>query len=167
MIVTGSGDWGKAMAVLAGRDGYEIDDDRTRLDLDVVHGFLVTSYWATGIRRDAVALSIRRSDCYGLYAPDGAQAGMARVVTDGVRFAWLCDVFVLSAHRGRGLGRWLVATALAQLDEAGVSRIILGTSDAHDLYRAHGFTPFQDPGRMMERRTATPAWRDAMPPDGA
>ena len=155
------------MAVLAKRNGYEIDDDPSRLDLDVIHGFLVTSYWATGIRRDAVALSISRSDCYGLYASDGAQVGMTRVVTDSVRFAWLCDVFVLPTHRGRGLGRWLVAVSLKQLDEAGVSRVILGTADAHDLYRAYGFTAFEDPGRMMERRNPAPAWRENAPAEEA
>ena len=148
------------MAVLARRQGYQIDDDRLRLDRAVIHGFLVDAYWATGIRREAVDRSLDRSDCYGLYGPDGAQAGFARVVTDTVRFAWLCDVFVLPAHRGRGLGRWIVETALAELDALGVSRIILGTADAHGLYRGQGFAGLADPTRMMERLHADPVWRD-------
>ncbi len=151
------------MTVLARRGGYEIDDDRHRLDRDVIHRFLTASYWSTGIRRDAVDRSLARSDCYGLYGPDGQQAGFARVVTDAVRFALLCDVFVLPAHRGRGLGRWIVAAVLAELDSMGVSRVILGTADAHDLYRQQGFSGLADPGRMMERRHADPMWRDPAP----
>ena len=155
------------MAILAQRDDYEIDDDRSRLDRTVIHRFLIGTYWATGIRRDAVDRSLERSDCYGLYGPTGEQAGFARVVTDAVRFAWLCDVFVLPAHRGRGLGRWIVETALADLDAMGVSRIVLGTADAHGLYREQGFASLSEPERMMERRRADPVWRDPalMPAD--
>lgn len=148
------------MTILARRDGYEIDTDRSRLDRAAIHAFLVGTYWATGIRREALDRALDRSDCYGLYGSDGRQAAFARVVTDGVRFAWLCDVFVLPAYRGQGLGRWIVETALADLDALGVSRIILGTADAHGLYREHGFAGLADPDRMMERRHADPVWRD-------
>ena len=148
------------MAVLAQWDGYEIDDDRSRLDRVAIHQFLIGTYWATGIRREAVDRSLDRSDCYGMYGPDGRQVGFARVVGDAVRFAWLCDVFVLPSHRGRGLGRWIVETVLAELDAIGVSRIVLGTADAHGLYRDLGFAGLAEPERMMERRRSEPVWRD-------
>jgi GNAT superfamily N-acetyltransferase len=86
-------------------DGYEIDTEADRLDVDAVHRFLrEESYWSTGVPRDVVERSIEGSLCFGLYAPDGALAGFARAVTDGAVFAYLADVFVLDAHRGRGLG---------------------------------------------------------------
>ena len=148
------------MTILAKRDGYVIDDDRSRLDRAVIHRFLVGSYWATGIRREALDRSFVRSDCFGLYDPTGRQVGFARVVTDGVRIAWLGDVFVLPALRRRGLGQWIVETVMTWLDSIGVSRTFLGTADAHGLYLQHGFAALAEPDRLMERRHAEPAWRD-------
>jgi GNAT superfamily N-acetyltransferase len=87
----------------------------------------------------------------GLYAPDGAQAGFARAVTDGASFAWIADVFVLRDHRGRGLGRWLVETLLAAPRMEGLRLVLLGTADAHGLYERYGFTPV-DGARFMELR---------------
>jgi GNAT superfamily N-acetyltransferase len=130
-------------------DGYLISTDRSGLDVDAIWQFLRTSYWATGVAREVVEQSIENSLPFGMYAPDGAQAGFARVVTDRVRFAWLADVFVLDAHRGRGLGVWLVQTVVGHPDVEPV-RILLGTNDAHGLYERFGFRRI-DGGRMMER----------------
>ena len=33
--------------------------------------------------------------------------GFARLITDHVTFGYLTDVYVLSEHQGRGLGRWM------------------------------------------------------------
>ena len=132
---------------------YEISTDRARIDLDAVHLFLSESaYWALGVRRQAVVRSIDASLCFGLYAPAGAQAGFARVITDTVSHAYLADVFVLPEHRGRGLGVWLVQTALAHPDVEHVDRVLLGTRDAHSLYARFGFGPFEHPERWLERR---------------
>lgn len=132
------------------REGYRISTDPAQLDLDVVHGFLATSYWAAGIPRDVVARSIEASVPFGLYRGD-EQVGFARVVTDRATFAYLCDVFVVEAHRGRGLGRWLVATVLAHPDLRALRRWMLATWDAHGLYAGHGFTPLAKPETFMER----------------
>jgi GNAT superfamily N-acetyltransferase len=134
----------------ARRDGYAIAIDRDRLDLDVVHEFLSGSYWAKGVPRDVVERAVAHSLPFGLYAPDGGQAGFARVVTDYSTYAWLADVFVLEAHRGRGLGSWLVKTALEHPELAGVRRFMLATADAHALYARFGFVAADD-GRTMER----------------
>jgi GNAT superfamily N-acetyltransferase len=119
--------------------GYEISTDRDRLDLDVVHGFLRTAYWSPGVARETVERSIAHSLPFGLYAPDGAQAGFARVVSDFAVFAYLGDVFVLPEHRGRGLAVWLVQTVLAHPDLQTLRRFHLATSDAHSLYERFGF----------------------------
>lgn len=132
------------------RDGYRISTDPARLDLEAIWGFLRTSYWAAGVPRAVIERSIYNSLAFGLYGPRGEQAGFARAVTDRARFAWLSDVFVLDQHRGRGLGIWLVQSALAHPELAGV-RVVLGTSDAHTLYERFDFRPV-DPARMMERR---------------
>jgi GNAT superfamily N-acetyltransferase len=130
-------------------DGYTISTDPQRVDLDVVWGFLRTSYWSPGIDRETVGRGLANSIVFSLFDPQGAQGGFARVVTDHTRFAWLADVFVLDAHRGRHLGVWLVETVLSHPDLAGI-RMLLGTADAHGLYERFGFRAV-DATRMMER----------------
>jgi GNAT superfamily N-acetyltransferase len=131
------------------RGEYAISTDPGRLDLDVIHGFLVRSYWAEGRPRERVALSIAHSVPFGLHHATG-QVGFARVVTDYVVAAYLSDVFVLEAHRGRGLGKWLVETVLGTPELRAIRRWILGTRDAHALYRRFGFTD-PHPGVLLER----------------
>ena len=139
------------MPIIAARNGYEIDTDRGRLDLDAIHGFLKTAYWCEGIPRETVRRSIDHSLCFGLYSGNGGLAGFARAVTDHTTFAYLADVFVLPDHQGHGLGKWLVATVLAHPDLAGLRQLMLATRDAHGLYARFGFTTPQ-PGRLMEIR---------------
>jgi GNAT superfamily N-acetyltransferase len=133
------------------RDGYLISDERDRVDVEVTWGFLRTSYWSPGVPREVVERSIAGSLCLSLFAPDGEQAGFARVVTDRATFAWLADVFVLEPHRGRGLGVWLVSTVLEHPDLEGVRAVLLGTADAHELYTRFGFE-VPEYGRYMVRR---------------
>lgn len=121
------------------RGEYTISTDPGRLDLDVIHGFLTRSYWAEGRPRERVAQSIRHSLPFGVHHPSG-QVGFARVVTDHVVVAYLADVFVLEAHRGRGLGKWLVEVVLGVPELRAIRRWILGTRDAHGLYTRFGFT---------------------------
>jgi GNAT superfamily N-acetyltransferase len=133
------------------REGYGISTDPARLDRHAIWEFLRTSYWWPD---DAPASTVEKAIdnsalVFGLYDSSGEQAGFARVVTDRCRFAWLADVFVLAPHRGRGLGVWLVQTALEHPELRGV-RVVLGTADAHGLYERFGFRTV-DNGRMMER----------------
>jgi GNAT superfamily N-acetyltransferase len=135
--------------MLLSRDGYEIDDDPGRLDLDGIHAFLThDAYWSRGVTRDVLIRSIAGSLNFGLYG-DGVQLGFARVVTDRATFGWLCDVYVLPGHRGRGLAHWLVQTVLAHPDLRDVRRIMLATADAHAIYADCGFAPLVNPGRWM------------------
>jgi GNAT superfamily N-acetyltransferase len=130
-----------------------VSTDPARLDLDVVHGYLVGSYWARGVPREVVERSVDHSLVFGLYLGE-QQVGFARVVTDRATFAWLADVFVLEDHRGQGLGDWLVEVVTQHPDLRGLRRWALATADAHGLYARHGFTPLAAPERFMERRDA-------------
>jgi GNAT superfamily N-acetyltransferase len=133
--------------------GYEISTDATRLDRDLVHDFLSKdAYWARGIPRPVVDRCIDNSLCFGVYRGT-EQVGFARVVTDRAAIAYLGDVFIVAGHRGRGLGRWLVATVMAHPDLQGLRRFMLGTEDAHSLYEGFGFRPLAHPERMMEIAT--------------
>ena len=131
-------------------DGYELDDDRGRIDRAAVHRYLGDeSYWATHIPRDLVERSIENSLCFGAY-DGGAQVGFARVVTDRATFAYLADVYVLEEHRGQGLSKWLLETVLAHPELQGLRRFLLATRDAHGLYARSGFKPLANPARLME-----------------
>ena len=133
----------------AGEDAYEVSSDAACLDLDVVHGYLRESYWARGIPRAVVERSLRGSLCFGVYHR-GTQVGFARVISDRATFAYLADVFILPAHRGRGLSKRLLARIKAHPELQGLRRFMLGTRDAHGLYRQFGFAPPSDPSLWME-----------------
>ena len=133
-------------------DGFELDDDRDRIDRAAVHHYLCEeSYWAAGRLREVMDELIETAArVVGLYAPDGSQVGFARVVSDGHTVSYLADVYVLEEHRGRGLGVELVRFSV---DEGPFARTkwFLQTRDAHDLYRKFGFG---EPGdRVLDRRS--------------
>ena len=130
-------------------NGFEVSTDRARLDLPVIAGFLRGAYWSEGVPSEIVLRSIEHSLPFGLYDPDGAQAGFARVVSDRAVFAYLGDVFVLPAYRGRGLGVALVECVLAHPDLQGLRRWHLATADAHELYRRFGFAESASPELHM------------------
>ena len=134
------------------REEYIVSTEPSRIDLDVVHGFLSTCYWAEGIPREVVARSIEHALCFGLYHGD-RQIGFARVITDRATFAYLGDVFVLDAYRGRGLAAWLMEVVHAHPELQGLRRWVLLTRDAHALYRKTGYAALAKPERYMERWT--------------
>lgn len=129
--------------------GFVADDDPARIDLDVVHGFLRTSYWSPGVPREVLARAIEGSLNVGVYTSSGEQVGYARAVTDRATFAWIADVFVVPSHRGHGLGRFVVSTLLEHPDLRGLRRTMLATADAHELYRSYGFEDIADPSRLL------------------
>ncbi|WP_435106674.1 GNAT family N-acetyltransferase [Arhodomonas sp. AD133] len=132
-------------------NGYTISTDATRMDVDLVHAVLAESYWAAGIPRDVVARSIEHSLCFGVFTDAGEQVAFARAVTDYATFAYIGDVFVVAAHQGRGLGKWLMRTVMDDPRLQGLRRMLLATRDAHGLYEPLGFTPLADPEMFMER----------------
>jgi N-acetylglutamate synthase-like GNAT family acetyltransferase len=129
---------------------YEISTDTHRLDVEVIHNFLAEeSYWSPGIPRAIVERAIQNSLCFGVYH-GAAQVGFARVVTDKSTFALLADLFILSAHRGNGLSKWLMQCVIEHEDLQGLRRLLLLTSDAHGLYHQFGFKELGNPSRFME-----------------
>ena len=129
---------------------YEVSTDTDRLNVEVIHRFLAEdSYWSPGIPRSIVERGIENSLCFGVYHR-GAQVGFARIVTDKSTFALLADVFILKAHRGKGLSKWLMRCVVEHEDLQGLRRFLLLTSDAHGLYRQFGFKELGNPSRFME-----------------
>ena len=129
----------------------EISTDPARIDVDMVHRFLTTSYWAEGRSREVVERSIAHSISFGAYTA-GCQIAFGRVVTDRAVFAYLADIFVVPEFRGCGVSKRLVRAMLDHPDLATVKGIHLRTRDAHGLYAQFGFTPLDNPEEMMVRR---------------
>jgi GNAT superfamily N-acetyltransferase len=132
-----------------------VTTDPARLDLATIHEFLSGSYWAKGIPREVVERSIRHSICFGAF-DGGRQVGFARVISDHATFAYVADVFVVDSHRGRGIGKRIMACVTSHPELQNLRLWTLFTRDAHGLYRQHGFQEARYPDRLMERRAERP-----------
>lgn len=134
-------------------DRFTFAQTDERIDRARVHRWISEeSYWAKGRSRVVQDAAIDASRNYGVWdAHTGEQLAYGRVVTDGVTFAWLCDVFVASEARGNGIGKLLVQGIIADLEPLGLRRMLLATADAHTLYAQYGFAVSDDPNRYMTR----------------
>ncbi|MBA2875927.1 GNAT family N-acetyltransferase [Thermaerobacillus caldiproteolyticus] len=132
------------------QEPFTLSTDQTKIQIDRVCEFLAQSYWAKTRGRDTIIKSIEHSLCFSLFH-EQTQIGFARVITDGATFAYLCDVFVDEAYRGKGLGKWMLQCLLQHPDLIHIRRVLLATQDAHGLYRQFGFQSLQEPERFMEK----------------
>jgi GNAT superfamily N-acetyltransferase len=132
---------------------YLISTDPARLDVVAVHRFISEeSYWAQGRAYEVQRRAIEHSALViGAYTAAGEQVGFARMVTDLATWAWLCDVYVVTEHRGGGLGTAMVRTIVDHPAVADIRWQFLATRDAHDLYAKFGYRALDDPARWMHR----------------
>jgi GNAT superfamily N-acetyltransferase len=135
--------------VEATRGEYVVSTDKRRIDVKSVHEFLASTYWSPEIPESVLRRAIAGSICFGIYR-GREQVGFARVITDAATFAYLSDVFVLEAHRGRGLAAWMMEFIMAHPSLQGLRRFSLSTRDAHALYRQFGFETVANPDQQME-----------------
>lgn len=131
------------------RGEYCVTTDPARMDLDAIHAYLVRAYWCEGIPRATVERAVANSLCFAVLH-GVALVGFARVVTDSTTFAYLCDVYILEEHRGRGLSKFLMECITAHPRLQGLRRFSLATRDAHGLYRQFGFRELSNPVTAME-----------------
>lgn len=122
------------------QSNLRISTERGDMDLTMIHQFLSEqSYWKQGVALDVVRKSVDNSLCFGGFVGID-QVAFASVITDYTAFAYLRDVFVLPAHRGRAYGKQLLQAILDHPELQSV-RWLLRTGDAHELYRQFGFVP--------------------------
>ena len=133
---------------------YRFSSDDADIDREQVHQWLSgQSYWAEGRSRATQDRAIEGSRNFGVYETgSGRQLAYARVVTDGVTFAWLCDVFVAAEVRGQGIGVALINGVMDVFEPLNLKRMLLATEDAQGLYAKFGFEPLASPSRWMERQ---------------
>ena len=144
------------MAVEKYHDHFVLSDDVDRIDFEIVHSWLASTYWSPGISRERVERAAKHSTLLvGVYEED-RQVGYLRVVSDTTRFAYICDVFVDESARKRGIAKAMVRYALSHPDHDAVDRWILATRDAHDVYRECGFGPLPIPENWLVKGTFQP-----------
>jgi GNAT superfamily N-acetyltransferase len=134
-------------------DDFVLSTDKSLLQIPRIHAFLSThGYWCLGIPQNVVEKAVSNSLCFGLYdlLSEGQQVGYARVVSDKATFAWICDVYVEASYRGRGLSKWMMDCILKYPDLQNLRRVLLGTQDAHGLYKKFGFEVPEKPQNFME-----------------
>ncbi|MDP9855812.1 GNAT family N-acetyltransferase [Agrobacterium tumefaciens] len=132
------------------RDGYVLSTDPTRVDFNLVHGFLARdSYWAQGMTADRLKRALLHSLPVGVYAPDGSMAAFARLVTDYAVFGYLRDVFTVEDHRGCGLASWIATEIRRHPELSTVSSWMLATRDAHGVYEKAGYRAAPHPEYYM------------------
>lgn len=130
-------------------DGFEIDDDRSRIDFTRVHSWLTEAYWSVGVSRETVEKAARFSAVVvAAYSGDG-QIGYCRAVSDRTTFAWLSDVYVDPSFRGKRVAQAMVEFLLEHPDLQDMKRWLLATKDAQSLYTRLGFEPLRNPQHWM------------------
>ena len=130
-------------------DGFFVTSDIGEMDTHAIYREIHQSYWANGIPEAVFRKSLDHSLCFGLMQ-GSTQIGFARMVTDRATFAYLGDVYVDKACRGRGLAKFLLTKVFEHPDLQGLRRTMLATADAHGLYRHYGFTDLAQPANLME-----------------
>lgn len=135
------------------KNSYTISTDQFKIDISAVHDYLCNhSYWAGGVPFDTVKRSIENSLCFGVYDETNKLVGFARVITDRATIAYIGDVYVLEAHRGKGLSKWLMECIMKHPELQSLRRWILLTKDAHGLYKQFGFNEIEEVQTYMELR---------------
>lgn len=131
------------------KDDFTITTDKSKMDIDIIHGYLSRSYWAQDVPRATVQKSIEGSLSFAVLH-GSRQVGFARVITDKATFGYLSDVFILEEYRGKGLSKWLMEIILGHPELQNFRRFLLSTRDAHGLYRQFGFTDLVSPENWMQ-----------------
>ena len=134
------------------RGEFVVSTNRSRLDIDLVHDYLASSYWAAGMPRAVLERGIENSLIFGIYH-GSRQVGFARAITDLATYAYLSDVFVVEGYRGQGLSKWLMECILGHPELQGLRRFALFTRDARGLYERYGFGPPRGSSVYLERWT--------------
>ncbi len=144
--------------------GYLISDDPTKLDPVAIHAYLSRAYWSPNIPLGTVKLALKNSLSVGAYLVSDSsssaqpaadrQVSLVRIITDSATYAYLCDVYVLEEHRGRGLAKAMMSLTMGLPQLQGLRSWNLRTRDAHPLYAQFGFKVVDNPGGYMIHRPA-------------
>jgi GNAT superfamily N-acetyltransferase len=126
---------------------FAVVDNQALIDVDAVHDFLHSSYWAKGRSKMVVQLAMERSLAFGLVHGDRT-IGFARVITDFAVVGIIEDVYVLPEYQGQGLGRFLMESLLSHPALTGLE-VYTASRKARGFYEGLGFEALDDPAAYM------------------
>lgn len=132
------------------KDGIFFSSDINDMDFEMIFSFIKTSYWGDMRLKEEQHKAMRNTINFGLFH-DKKQIAYTRVMTDKVFFAYLLDVFVIEAYRGKGYSKLLLDKILNYTELKNIDKWILATRDAHELYAKFGFTQIKSPEKLMEK----------------
>jgi nitroimidazol reductase NimA-like FMN-containing flavoprotein (pyridoxamine 5'-phosphate oxidase superfamily)/ribosomal protein S18 acetylase RimI-like enzyme len=133
-------------------------------DVQEAADLLEGQYWTNGVSRETSVAALLGSTAWlGARDESGRLVAIARANSDGARHAYVADVVVAPAYRGRGLGQRLVQLLLDHPRVRGAAFVRLATADAESFYERFGFqaeeqVQFAFPmSRLLLRRGVLPA----------
>lgn len=124
------------------------DDDDVRTAVALVRD----AYWNPGFDDETLAEAVRAGPWVGIEV-DGELVASARAITDRRKRGGIYDVMVRPDHRGKGLGKAVVALILDHPQVRDVAVLQLVTRDAMGLYARYGFAPTLRRGEGSGART--------------
>lgn len=128
---------------------FFISEDKSKLNVRKIHQEVTSVYWGKDRTWEQTLMTIEKSICFGMYAENGEQFAYARMITDGLTFAYLMDVIVFDPHKGKGLGKKIIQYILDRPDVKQVNTVALKTMDAHSFYENFGFKRVGDSQMWM------------------
>ncbi|WP_127141926.1 GNAT family N-acetyltransferase [Flagellimonas marinaquae] len=128
---------------------FQISTNKDKLDIQKVHEEVTATYWGKGRSMEETMMTIENSICFGLYNDKGEQMAYARIMTDGLVFAYIMDVVVFDPNKEKGLGKKLISHILDRADVRNVNTVALKTIDAHHFYEDLGFKRVGDSKMWM------------------
>ncbi|ESK36261.1 hypothetical protein P256_02568 [Acinetobacter nectaris CIP 110549] len=126
-----------------------VTDEKSEIDLDIVHQFLKTTYWSKDIPKEVVQKAIENSLSIGLLL-ENQLIGFGRSITDYATFAYIADIYIKPEFRGKGYSKIIVKALLDRSGSEKLRRVLLATSDAHGLYRKFDFQNLGKPEDFLE-----------------
>jgi spermidine synthase len=110
-----------------------------------------TGWWdADDEQPDIIRGIVGRSHCFLAVFLDGDLIGMGRAISDGTSDAYIQDVAVRPAFRGRGIGSGIVRRIVDRLHGDGLFWIgLIAERDSHPFYERLGFSPMEHAAPML------------------
>ena len=111
-------------------------------DVDRVVSLIRDAYWNDPFSGAQLRRAHLESTAWvGARDEQGACVASARAVSDGGKYAWIYDVFVVPEWRRKGVALALMRLLLSHAAVRSVRRVWLATKDAQPLYAKLGFVP--------------------------
>lgn len=122
--------------------GFEVRQVRYLVPAEVRRLYEGAGWWSPGDDERGVPALLRGSACVAAAFADGTLVGFGRVLSDGTSDAWIQDVTVLPAYRGRGIGKAIVEFLRDWCRARGMGWIgLVAEPGTTPFYRRLGFRP--------------------------